>query len=132
MNADYKMLDVCFDYELEENRLSVNRKEIVWLSTSEIICFSLLVELCYVNDWNWEDKRMRYKLKDFNGMFDWNYWMTFMHVLLAKLRRLLFTFSLNVNAICKLLKKCFIKECFFKWNVTFGLTLFIVRLQCYW
>ena len=59
--------------------------------------------------------------KVFKEMFDWNYWMTYMHALLIlstfhdKLHRLLFIFLLNVNSIWKLLRtvyqKMFLTKC---------------------
>ena len=77
-------------------------------------CF-LFIELCQVNNWSWEDKWIRYKLKDFKRKFDWNYWLTYMHALTifehisCKLRRLLSIFSLNVNAIWKLIRTVYQK-----------------------
>ena len=64
MNVDYKILNVCFDCEL---------KETVWLFASENNVFFSDATLCYVNDWSWEVKWIRYELKDFDRMLDCNY-----------------------------------------------------------
>ena len=80
----------------------------------------MLTVKCYVNEWNGKLNEQSTGKKVFKEMFEWNYWIAYMHALLIlstfhdKLRRLLFIFLLNVNANLKAFKKSVSKNIFNK------------------